>query len=60
MDAHRWREGWQEFAGNIEVFRVAKVEESFEELQKDLKILSKVKQDIQGRLASLYWLSDGL
>lgn len=36
-------ERWQEFAGNIEVFRVVKEEETSEELQKDLKTLSKVK-----------------
>lgn len=42
MDAHRWREGWQEFAGNIEVYRVVKPEETSDELQKDLKIPSEV------------------
>jgi len=40
MDACKWREGWQEFAGDIEV---GKVEETSEQLRKDLKILSKVK-----------------
>lgn len=42
MGANRWREGWQEFTGNIELFRVVKMEEASEELQKDLKITSKV------------------
>lgn len=36
------------------------MEETSEELQEDLKILSKVKEGIQGRLVLLYRLSDGL
>jgi len=42
MDAHRWREE-QQYARNTEVFRVVGLEETSEELQKMLTILSKIK-----------------
>lgn len=42
MDAHRWRQE-QQFARNTEVFRVVELEETSEELQKIITILSRVK-----------------
>lgn len=58
MGIYRWGEGWQEFAGNIEVFRMVKVEETSKELVKG----QNTEQDKTGhrRRDGHHWLSDGL